>query len=368
MRKIILALVGLLPLAGMAQSGYTISGKLSGLNVPAMAYLATVQGSAYKDKDSVEVKDGAFRFTGMVAEPEPALIAIRQSGGTPATQNDQLSFFLENTNISITGNDSIKNAIISGSVINKDKRELEASIMPLIQTISKLNHAFRGKPKDEAFKKASDSVSRLVAEIKDNQLKFVESHLNSFMGLYTFNINILDAHFDPATAAPLFHQFSPALQSSPLGKRTLEKIEIAKRRQTGIKATDFTQLDINGKPFKLSSLKGKYILVDFWASWCAPCRAENPNLLKAYQQMKGKNFEVVGVSLDQDQKSWEYAVKTDQLPWIHVCDLKGWKNEVAEMYGITAVPQNLLIDPEGVIIAKNLHGEDLITKLSALIK
>ncbi len=225
------------------------------------------------------------------------------------------------------------------------------------------------KPLEER-KVAADSIQKLVAKNKDISLQYAKSHLNSFMGLYTFNMYVLDSKFDPAAAEPLFNQFSSALKSSPLGLRTIEKIEIGKRRQTGAKATDFTQNDLDGKPFTLSSLRGKYVLVDFWASWCVPCRAENPHVVKAYNEMKGKNFEIVGVSLDYpgSHASWKGAVEKDGLPWIQVSDLKGWKNEVAVMYGINSVPQNLLIDPNGMIIAKNLRGDALTQKLKELVK
>jgi len=369
MRKIILLIAALLPLAGMAQSSYTISGKLPGLTVPARAYLATLQGDAYNDKDSVAIKDGKFQFTGSVNEPDRVVISVRRNGeATPGTKRDEISFFLENSKISIVGTDSIKNATITGSKSDQENKELGALMKPLTTAFQNLNREFYGKPKDEAYKKAVDSINRVIAELKNTQVKFAESHRNSYMGLFVYHYYVLDSYFDPAKEEPLFHQFSSELQSSGLGKRTLEKIEAAKRRQVGIKAADFTQNDLNGKPFTLSSLRGKYVLVDFWASWCAPCRAENPNLIKAYAQLKDKNFEVVGVSLDDSKGPWEYAVKKDSLPWIHVCDLKGWKNGVAQMYGITSVPQNLLIDPQGIIIAKNLRGEDLTEKLSALIK
>jgi thiol-disulfide isomerase/thioredoxin len=364
-----LLLILLLPMAGMAQGKYTISGKLPGLTVPAKAYFATLQGDAYKDKDSVAIKDGKFQFTGSVNEPDRVVISVRRNGAaTPGTKSDEISFFLENSKISIAGTDSIKNATISGSISDKENKELGALMKPLTTAFQNLNREFYGKPKDEAYKKAVDSINRVIAELKNTQVKFAESHRNSYMGLFVYHYYVLDSYFDPAKEEPLFHQFPSELQSTDLGKRTLEKIEAAKRRQVGIKAADFTQNDLNGKPFTLSSLRGKYVLVDFWASWCAPCRAENPNLIKAYAQLKDKNFEVVGVSLDDHKGPWEYAVKKDSLPWIHVCDLKGWKNGVALMYGITSVPQNLLIDPQGVIIAKNLRGEDLTEKLSALIK
>jgi len=369
MKKTIFSILVLLPFLAAAQKSYTLSGKLPGLKEPAKAYLVTLKDGKFEETDSVAVKDGKFQFTGNVDAPQQAIIAIkRQSASASGRQRDDLGFFLENSKIVFVGTDSIKNATVSGSVSDKEERELDALTKPLTNAIIQLNDDFRGKPKDEAWKKASDSVVKLVATIKDIKWKFAESHLNSFMGLYTYNIHILDSKFEPAKVEPLYHRFSPELKSSDLGKRTLEKIEIAKRRQTGIKATDFTQNDLNDKAFTLSSLRGKYVLVDFWASWCVPCRAENPNLVKAYQALKSKNFEVVGVSLDQGKEAWAAAVEKDGLPWIHVCDMKGWKNEVAVMYGISSVPQNLLINPEGLIIAKNLRGEDLTEKLSALIK
>lgn len=367
-KKIMLMVTGLLPLAVMAQGGYTLSGKISGLNEPATVYLALQQGASFINKDSTEIRNGEFRFQGSVSAPVMAILSVKRINSLVKNSPDQLGLFIENSKILITATDSIKNASVSGSVSDRECREQNATIKPLTDIIIKLNNEFRGKPKDEAYKKASDSVAKLVIAIKNIHVRFAESHLTSYMGLYTYNLYVLDTKFDPAKVEPLFHQFSPELQSSELGKRTLEKIEIGKRRQTGIKATDFTQNDLTDKPFTLSSLRGKYVLVDFWASWCAPCRAENPNLIKAYQQLKGKNFEVVGVSLDQSKDPWEGAVKKDNLPWIHVCDLKGWKNEVAVMYGINSVPQNLLINPQGVIIAKNLRGEDLTQKLAAFIK
>jgi thiol-disulfide isomerase/thioredoxin len=367
-KNIILIVTGLLPLAVMAQSGYTLSGKISGLHEPSTIYLALQQGGSFTNKDSTEIRNGEFRFQGTVSAPTLAILSVKGINSQAKARPDQLALYIENSKISISAADSIKNAVVSGSVSDRQNREQNAMIKPLTDIIIKLNNEFRGKPKDETYIKASDSVASLVAAIKNIHLKFAESHLHSYIGLYTYNVYVLDTKFDPAKVEPLFHQFSSELQSSELGKRTLEKIEIGKRRQTGIKATDFTQNDLNDKPFTLASLRGKYVLVDFWASWCAPCRAENPNLIKAYQQLKGRNFEVVSVSLDQARGPWEGAVKQDHLPWIHVCDLKGWKNDVAVMYGINSVPQNLLINPEGVIIAKNLRGTDLTDKLSAFIK
>jgi thiol-disulfide isomerase/thioredoxin len=131
---------------------------------------------------------------------------------------------------------------------------------------------------------------------------------------------------------------------------------------------DFEQMDVNGKKVTLSSLKGRYVLLDFWASWCGPCRAENPNVLKAYNKFKDKHLEILAVSLDQNKANWLSAIEKDAMPWIHVSDLKGWKNEVAAQYGIRSIPQNLLIGPDGRIIAKNLRGSALEKKLSEILE
>lgn len=146
-------------------------------------------------------------------------------------------------------------------------------------------------------------------------------------------------------------------------------IEVGKKTNVGVTATDFTQNDPTGKPVKLSDFRGQYVLVDFWASWCKPCRAENPNLLKAYNKYKSKNFTILGVSIDDSdmKKAWLNAVQQDGLPWTQTSELKGANSEAALAYGVTAIPANFLISPEGKILAKNLRGAELEKKLAELL-
>lgn len=166
----------------------------------------------------------------------------------------------------------------------------------------------------------------------------------------------------------LFNKLDKKVQKTNEGKIFDRYLKNLKNVSVGKKAPGITQFDIEGNPYSLQDLKGKYVLVDFWASWCPPCRAENPNLVATYAEFKDKNFEILGVSLDKNLENWKKAIKDDNLTWKHISDLQHWNNGAAAVYGIKAIPQNVLVDPNGIIIARNLHGEALKTKLRQILK
>src|SRR5690606_20431573 len=208
----------------------------------------------------------------------------------------------------------------------------------------------------------------IYGEIENETKSFISDNPNSFVSLILLD-DVAASDNVNEFAEPVYATFSDELKSSNKGQALAKKMESLKKLATGAEAPDFTLPDPDGNEVALSSLRGKCVLLDFWASWCGPCRAENPNVVEAYQKFKDKNFTVLGVSLDREgaKDAWMKAIHDDNLTWTQVSDLKFWENAVASQYGIRSIPHDFLLVPQGKIIATIRRGEELHKKLEEVV-
>jgi len=373
MKKMLILAAILAPGWMFAQSGkYTLTIKLHTSATPVKAYLVENYGwNNQQVLDSATFNKGAFRFSGQLEEPVNVHVLIDHTGKDFTTWKktaDVNDCYLEKGAIEITGTDSLKNAKITGGPVNSDYQRYKRSVLHLMEQMSKdVDAASDQQKKDPGFMDSVMKQYQVIAKQTDSmKYVFIRQNPASYISLVTL-IEVAGNDVDVPRIKPVFKRLSPAVRNTKTGKQFAKTLYDLGPLSIGAIAPDFIQNDVNGKPVKLSDFRGKYVLLDFWASWCGPCRAENPNVLKAYQAFNQKGFTIVGVSLDTNKDAWLGAVAKDALPWQQLSDLKGWKNEAGKLYQVKAIPQNFLLDPKGRIIAKNLRGEALHEKLTEVL-
>jgi len=308
--------------------------------------------------DTVPVKEGKFTWSAELPGPQKIYIG---------TQRQYLQVFMENSPVSITGHiDSFDVLRITGSAVHDELVAFENTLNDIEDLQYNLYLQRREANNDDeiaALRRQSDSLEKVWIERTKN---YIRTHPGSMVSAELTREMAADGEWSVIDS--LYRALAPQVQQSYLGSRIARRLEVLKRSEPGQTVKDIAQNDVNGKPVKFSDFRGKYLYVDFWASWCGPCRAENPNVVKAYNTFKNKNFDVLGISLDENEAHWKDAIQKDGLLWTQLSDLKGWDNEIARYYGIQAIPFSFLLDPNGVIIAKGLRGEALRQKLAEILQ
>lgn len=344
-----------------AKDEFSIKGSVAGVET-GKVYLQKIVDGRPQDVDTVDVVDGKFTLKGKMETPDFRVLRLNE-------QDYFAQLFLDNSKITIVAyKDSLRSTKITGS----PSQDIFQIYLSEFERLSKQGNILQEKYQAAMMSGNADEAKKAEIDFKamsDNMTvftkNFVKEHNNSVVAAYIALVQLAN-QIDGAELDSIASKFPAEISTSEYVIKVKEKAASLKKTAIGAVAPDFTMNDPAGNPVQLSSLRGKVVLIDFWASWCAPCRQENPNVVKLYQKYNSKGFEIIGVSLDRGKDEWVQAIKDDQLSWVHVSDLQFWQNAAARLYSVEAIPQTYLLDKEGKIIAKGLRSEQLAEKLNEL--
>jgi peroxiredoxin len=358
----LLIIAALLASCKSKEPQFILKGKIAGADSVTFILQERVPGK-YIKLDSAVVKNGEFTIKGAVQYPKMVLLLAKD-------KRKALSFFIENSEIGIAGNlDSLDRAKVTGSKTHDEFVAYQASLKPFNERNDKLYQDYK------AAEKAGDKAKMAELEKRSEQIyneetaftkDYTKAHPASY--LVPTLLNSISYELEANTMDSIINALDTAIAKVQIIKDLKERVAIMKTVAVGQKAPDFTLNDVHGKPVALSSKIGsKLLLIDFWAAWCGPCRAENPNVVKVYKEFHNKGFDVFGVSLDRSNEDWVQAIEKDNLTWTQVSDLQYWGHAAAKLYAVNAIPANFLLDEKGTIIARNLRGDDLLNEVKQIL-
>ena len=364
MKKVLrLIIITVLFISCSSEPHYVIKGEIAG-GEGNMFYLRKKVSGQSVIIDSTKITNGKFTIKGGAVEyPEIVSLINKETGSG-------FSFYLENTNITIKGSiDTLENVRISGSKTQDEQVSYSKSQKILDDSYNLAYSDFVTAKEAGDEVKASQiesNLTRIENEMTLLDKEFVQNHPASY--LVPNILNNLSYYLNASELEAILNGLDSGVAKSPVIVALKSQVEVMKKVEIGKKAPDFTMNDPDGNPVTLSSKIGKkLLLVDFWAGWCGPCRQENPNLVKVYNEFNKKGFDVLGVSLDRTRDVWLKAVADDKITWTQVSDLQYFDNMAAKMYGVNAIPANFLLDENGIIIGRNLRGQELRQKIADLL-
>jgi peroxiredoxin len=353
-----IALLSILIFSCKDKSVFTISGTITNPGSLKKVYLFAADSNSVTMVDSTNLGEGG-KFQFKHAAQYANLYKLRAGSNIfdlIAKDGDAINF---STNLT----DSSHTYVISGSDDSEKIKEFNKINNAYGEKISKIVDEYRTKAQQIGHESDSllmifrPQIEKVLADQSNDILKFVNANRNSLAGFYA--ITALDQNKYEQQLVAYADAIKDNFKDNPAVRRFVREMDAIKPVSVGHKAPDFTTTSLDGKPVKLSDYKGKYVLVDFWASWCAPCRQENPNVVKQYNAYKSKGLNILGISLDVDKAKWQQAITQDKLAWNHASDLKNFEGPTEKLYHIEAIPSNFMIDPQGNIVAKNITGGDL---------